>query len=345
MLQEVPSGFSLDMLAQPAALTTLATSALPDLPADLSRFVRIIFTGMGSSDYATIPLELRLAERGLPVWRLQTSRLLDTPGMLSDNTLLWITSQSGRSGEVVALLERLPRDRRITIVATTNDPDSPIAQAAAHVLRLHSGTEATVSCKSYLNTLAVLHRAGTRLCGESDARALDDIHRLAEALPERLARPSPVIRRLAETLQDHPGRRFALVGAGADATTALTGALILKEAAKVPAEGYVGGAFRHGPMELAGPDLAILLFGSGSYDADASLAQLSRDLAGTGSSVVSVGPTPLPDAEHVPVTASSTLGRLAEAMVVIQQLSIELAHGSGIVPGAFRFGQKITAQL
>ena len=46
---------------------------------DLTRFDRIILTGMGSSDFMTIPLELHLARRGLPVWRLQTSRLLEMP--------------------------------------------------------------------------------------------------------------------------------------------------------------------------------------------------------------------------------------------------------------------------
>ncbi len=122
------------MLDQPAVLATLAAAPAPDLPVDLTLFSRIVLTGMGSSDYATIPLELLLCGRGLPVWRLQTSRLLDTPEMLVDGTLLWITSQSGRSGEVVALLERISSDRRVTIVATTNDTESPIALAADHVL-------------------------------------------------------------------------------------------------------------------------------------------------------------------------------------------------------------------
>ncbi|MEU9796212.1 hypothetical protein AB0E27_37545 [Streptomyces sparsogenes] len=54
--------------------------------------------------------------------------------------------------------------------------------------------------------------------------------------------------------------RFSCVGTGADAATALTGALIAKEAGSVAAEGYAGGAFRHGPLELCGsrPDRAAL---------------------------------------------------------------------------------------
>ena len=344
MSSQDPSGFAADMLDQPAALAVLAVPPAPDLPVDLTRFSRIVLTGMGSSDYATIPLELLLCGRGLPVWRLQTSRLLDTPEMLVDGTLLWITSQSGRSGEVVALLERIPSDRRVTIVATTNDIESPIALAADHVLPLRSGPEATVSCKSYLNTLAILHRAAATLLGGSDPAAVRDILATAETLPARLASPPAAIRALAESLQSHPDRRLALVGGGPDAATALTGALILKEAAKVPAEGYVGGAFRHGPMELAGPGLGVLLFGSGDAGSDASLARLARDLAGTGTSVVGVGPDAFGDAAHVE-TARSSFGRLAEAMVAVQQLSVAVAQADGIEPGAFRIGRKVTAEL
>ena len=124
----------------------------------------------------------------------------------------------------------------------------------------------------------------------------------------------------------------------------MTGALILKEAAKVAAEGYVGGAFRHGPMELAGPGLTVLMFGTGSPD-DTTLRQLAKDLAQTGSVVVMVGPAGYEGAEHRAVPASSAFGRLAHAMAVVQRLSVELARQSGLAPGEFRFGQKITAQV
>jgi len=32
-------------------------------------------------------------------------------------------------------------------------------------------------------------------------------------------------------------------------------------------------------------------------------------------------------------------------MLVVQQLSVGLARETGLIPGEFRFGQKITAQL
>jgi glucosamine--fructose-6-phosphate aminotransferase (isomerizing) len=339
-------GFEQDIFDQPAALERLAAMPLPPGIAalDFTLFDRIILTGMGSSDFVTIPLELYLARRGLPVWRLQTSRLLEMPQLITPKTLLWITSQSGRSGEGVALLERLPAGRRGTAMAMTNDPESPLALGASHVIRLHSGSEATVSSKSYLNGLAALHRVLGSWDKRQDHAVIAEILSTADSLRAAIAAPAPAATALAARALAAPNPRFALIGAGSDATTALTGALILKEAAKVAAEGYVGGAFRHGPMELAGPGMTALLFGTGADD-DVTLRQLALDLAKTGSLVVAVSPKPYEGAEHIAVPGGSDFGRLAHAMLVVQQLSVGLARGAGLVPGEFRFGQKITAQL
>jgi glucosamine--fructose-6-phosphate aminotransferase (isomerizing) len=339
------SGFERDILDQPAALVAYAAQPLPPGIAELDvrAFERIIMTGMGSSDYLTLGLELLLARRCLPVWRIQTSHLLQAPEWITPETLLWITSQSGRSGEVVALLERLAAHRPRAIVAVTNDPASPLGRAADHCILLHSGAEATVSSKSYLNSLGVFHRIAAMVEGRDDATAAGELHDLAATLRPATANAPAAVQRLVTQALASPNPRFALVGSGEDATTALTGALIMKEAAKVAAEGYLGGAFRHGPLELAGPGLTALLFGS--EQEDITLSVLARDLAATGSTVVSIGPLALDGAEHIPVSAGPAVSRLAHAMVFLQHLSVALARAGGYVPGAFRYGKKITAQV
>ena len=340
------SGYERDMLDQPAALEAYASQPLPSAIAslDLSRFSRIILTGMGSSDYATIPFELTLARLGLPVWRVQTGRLLEMPQLIVPRTLLWMTSQSGRSGETVALIDQLPDRETLTLIATTNDPTSPLAKAADHLLLLQSGSEATVSSKSYLNTLAGFYRVGAAVTGHDDAGIVGDIRRVAASLDQRLAVRAATAEELAARTLAGPRPRLALVGAGSDAATAMTGALILKEASKVAAEGYVGGEFRHGPMETVGSGATVLLFGSGTAD-DVTLTKLAADLIGTGTLVVSVAPQAYPGTQHIPVPNANKLERLAHAMVFIQQLSLGLARGSGLVPGKFLYGRKITSQV
>lgn len=343
MTIETSSGFEQDIAGQPQALQAFAATELPReiTSINFTSFDRIILTGMGSSDYVTIPLELEFARAGLPIWRIQTNRLLEMPQLITRQSLLWITSQSGRSGEVIALLESLGAPRRPTIVATTNDRSSPLALGADSVIALHCGTENTVSCKSYLNSLAAIHRLVAVFREKAEALARDEILNTARALEVALRSPATDAQTVASDSLTCNNPRFALVGTGADGATALTGALIMKEAAKVAAEGYIGGEFRHGPMELAGAGLTTLLFGSGP---DETLERLAVELAQSGSNVLAISPVPYAGARHIAVPAEE-FGRLAQSMIFIQRLSVALAKARGLTPGEFRFGKKITAQL
>ena len=122
------SSYELDLSHQADALEFAASKPLNREFAalDLSKYERIIITGMGSSDSVSIPFEYALLRQGLPVWRIQTSRLLDTPEVIAGRTLLWITSQSGRSGEAIALLSKIPSRQNVTVVAIKNDAESPL---------------------------------------------------------------------------------------------------------------------------------------------------------------------------------------------------------------------------
>lgn len=333
------------MAEEADGLLRFADTRLPDGLAglDLRGYDRIVLTGMGGSDHGTIPFELRLARAGLPVWRVMAGRLLETLELVTAGTLLVVTSQSGRSGEIVALLERLER-RPKAILAVTDDAASPLAAAADHVVLLVSGREATVATKSYANTLAAFHRLAGLLLEGRDGPAVDDIRAAAGSLQRHIDRGTPAVDALVARMPAGAAPRLALIGAGPDTATALAGAMVLKEAAKVAAEGYAGGAFRHGPLELAGPGLTALLFGRGSPE-EVSPNALARDLATTGSAVVTVGPAAYAGSGLVAVAGTTELERLLHGMYVVQRLSVGMARAAGLVPGAFLYGQKITAQL
>ena len=153
---------------------------------------------------------------------------------------------------------------------------SPLATAADLVIALHSGDEATVSTKSYLNSLAAHDLLAATLTGTVP----DDVRAVAKVAGEFTG--AGELEPLAAGLiaADHP--RLAYIGFGDYAATALYAGLITKEGAKVAAEGYIGGQFRHGPLELAGPGLVAVLFGSDDPDANASLQRLGADLAQAG---------------------------------------------------------------
>ncbi|WP_267419593.1 MULTISPECIES: SIS domain-containing protein [unclassified Curtobacterium] len=336
-----------DITEQPAALRRQADAPLPAAlrDVDLRDHDRIVLTGMGSSDYAAVPIERALAAAGLPVVRIDAGQLLDVPQRVTNRTLLWATSQSGRSGEVAALADQLTGSCRPALtIATTDDTTSPLAGMADIVLELHSGPEATVSTKSYLNTLAAQHRALALMTGGSVEAVDEEVRRIADDVAALLD-AWPVPDALAEQAWNAPRARFAYIGIGDDAATALTGALITKESSKVPVEGFVGGAFRHGPYELAGPGLTAVLFGPGGAE-DPFLPGLARDLVRSGSTVLTVGPRAYDGTELLATPdRDSALARLAVGSVRTQLLTLAFAKATGEVAGRFRFGQKVTAAL
>ena len=153
-----------NILEQPAALQRWLDStdsvdyaAFQHIRAQLSsgKFQRVILTGMGSSYHASHSILLPLLNQGIPALLLETSELLHyAPTLCAPGSLLVVVSQSGRSAEVVRLLEQVQPGT--TVIGVTNTADSPLARHAQVLLHLHAGDEFSVSCKTYLNTLAAL---------------------------------------------------------------------------------------------------------------------------------------------------------------------------------------------
>jgi len=338
------SPYELDINDQIAALDAqLAYSLPPQLSAlDLGSYERIVLAGMGSSDYTALPIERDLLARGYPVWRIDAGRLLDFPQLITGRTLLWVTSQSGMSGEVVSLLAQLTGERRPkTLIGVTNDADSALAKASDILVELKSGSEATVSSKSYINTLVAQYRIALALRGESDAPLLAALKAFREPMARVIA-DRAAVQQLVDQTFDNPASRLALVGMGADGATAMTGALILKEACKVMAEGYLGGEFRHGPLETSGPGMLALLIGDGS---DSTLQVLAEDLKANGTAVVTLGPRAYAGGQLLASDGQHELVRLISGILYVQHFTVCIARARGLVPGQFLYGKKITVTL
>lgn len=335
------SPFEIDIENQADALRAFASAPSPDLRTVLDRgHDRIVLTGMGSSHFAALPTWRALTEAGHPAWWVDSGQLLDTPSLVTPETLLIATSQSGASGEIAALFDPVvsPVSPR-SVVAITNDPVSPLARSADAVIALYSGTEATVSTKSYLNTLA----AHQRLVAAITDRRADDVDDTAN-LVETFQAPD-VLADLATAHAAAADARLAFIGNRDHASTALYAGLITKEAAKVAAEGFIGGQFRHGPLELAGHGLTAVLFGCYEEDENRSLRHLAAELVDAGSAVLLVGDVQVTGAHTVFLRQASHLAGLACGSVVAQHLAVQVARARGIEPGAFSFGQKITTAL
>jgi glucosamine--fructose-6-phosphate aminotransferase (isomerizing) len=333
------SAYLSDILGQPQALQSALDGFDVDPLARIAErlrageFDRIILTGMGASYYAAYPAWLILAAEGLPAWCLDTSELLDSARpLVTPNTLLWIVSQSGKSPEAQAVLAGLA-DNPSRLILTTNNLTSPLAQQAGLVVPLHTGEEDGVATRTYVNTLAVTQLAALALTGQDLAVARRAIHEAGQAIERYLEHWEQTVVSLAALLP-RPDRILA-IGRGASLAAACDGALVLKEAARVNAEGLSTGLFRHGPLELADPRLAVLVLEGppGTAPLDRRLAQVITDC---GARVVWLSPTSDPILPTLPMPAGQGPGRPIAEILSFQLLSIYLARLGGFEPGAMR---------
>jgi glutamine---fructose-6-phosphate transaminase (isomerizing) len=129
----------------------------------------IVLVARGSSDHAAVYGRYVLeAACGLPVARAAPSlhTLYGAPAHY-DGYLAVATSQSGRTPEIVTVLERM-QQHGAAGVAVTNDAASPLALAADAVVELDAGEERAVpATKTFTAQVVLLYLLALR-CGLRD---------------------------------------------------------------------------------------------------------------------------------------------------------------------------------
>jgi glucosamine--fructose-6-phosphate aminotransferase (isomerizing) len=123
------------------------------------------------------------------------------------------------------------------------------------------------------------------------------------------------------------------------------GSLVLKEAARIPAEALESAQFRHGPLELAGPALAagVIATEPATEDLDRAFA---AELAAAGASVLVVGrdERPVPGADTVALGALHRGLAPAVAAVPFQLVAWRAAVDRGRPPGMLGIATKVTTR-
>ena len=342
-LGKFPDRFMAEIAGQPDALRRAGAAA-----ADQARAIaavrasgHIVFTGMGSSYDACYPAVTALGAAGVAATMIDAAELLHfrLPA-ISANTLVVCVSQSGRSAETVRVAERLSaRAERPAIVAVTNGSDSPLGRLADVALDTRAGEEHGPSTMTFAATLVVLDA----VAGALGASSRDGSAEAARAA-ERLLIDAEA---LAETLADWLGGRpvLILLARGGARAAAEMGALTLKEAARFPAESLQAAQFRHGPLELAGPQMAAIVMAT-SPTTRALDVGMADELRRAGAAVLVVGPDGAAPAGTPTVVLDPVSDGLAPAVAVIptQLLAWSLARRRGLDPGGYSLASKVTTR-
>jgi glucosamine--fructose-6-phosphate aminotransferase (isomerizing) len=304
-------------------------------------FDRIILTGMGGSYFASYPVWLILVNAGLPAIQVDCAELIHhSRPLITKRTLLWVTSQSGRSAEIIAVLE-LVKQTGATLLATLNDLSSPLAQAGGkYIIPLHAETEKTVSTRTYINSLALGQLAALALTEGNLSQAMDDLNVTSSGLMNYLSEWEKNLQEIQKRIT--PPQSLVLLGRGPSLAAANAGALILGEASKFAAIGMQAGEFRHGPMELVSPKLTVLIF-AGPPETRELNHRLYKDLSDAGAHTFWVTtPDEANEETCIHMPRAQGIGIPLAEIVPIQMLTVHIAIANNVEPGKFFRIGKIT---
>ncbi|MFT3865659.1 MAG: SIS domain-containing protein [Solirubrobacterales bacterium] len=246
-----------EIAEQPAALAAVLARAAELAPAveAIRACRRVALVGRGSSGNAGLYAEHLLGRyTSLAVSRLRPSlqSVYARPIQL-DDAFLVATSQSGRSPDVVAVVEAATAAGRPTL-AITNDPASPLAEAAGHVFDLGVGREdAVAATKTYTASLAAFAMLAV---GLSPALEEADLAAVPDAVAAVLATQDDAAADLAARLAgaDH----LMVSGRGPNLATAAEVALKITELTGTPTGAWSPAELQHGPVAALGPEAALL---------------------------------------------------------------------------------------
>jgi glucosamine--fructose-6-phosphate aminotransferase (isomerizing) len=249
-----------EILEQPAVIRRLLAEELTNIR-QIAQAIRayqpkfILLAARGSSDNAArYGQYLFGALNRMPVALATPSlyTLYDAPPQVAGALVLAI-SQSGQSPDIVRVVEEGRRQGALT-VSITNDPHSPVAQAAAHTIQMRAGTERSVAAtKTYTASLAAIALLSAAIA--QDEACLDAIQHIPDAM-QQIVEQAPRIVRASERYRYMDA--CVVVSRGYNYATAYEIALKLKELTYILAEPYSTADFQHGPVALVAQGFPVL---------------------------------------------------------------------------------------
>jgi glucosamine--fructose-6-phosphate aminotransferase (isomerizing) len=331
-----------DVLDQPAAILRTLDALAQPLPGvrDIAnglrggRYNRLILTGMGASHAALHHLLFRITPHGHYPLLVDTAELLDdAESILSEGSVLVVVSQSGRTSEVVRLLDQVGNR---PVIAITNDAASPLARRATFAYVTAAGDEHSVICKTYVSALAAMVLMTDDLVGRPRDADLELLRAGAGLMRAYLEQWSEKAIALAEFLGG--ARSLVVVGRGHSLCSSEAGAMILREASRIHAESVSGAQFRHGHMEMINSGAAVLIF-RGHGQAVAHQERLAKEITQHGGRVLRIGETSDPGPASLPAVNDQLLPFLE--ILPVQLASIGLAWRDRLEPGLFSAHPKV----
>jgi glucosamine--fructose-6-phosphate aminotransferase (isomerizing) len=231
-------------------------------PQDLRDVDRIVLVGCGSAYHAAMAGEHlieTLARIPTEVEIASEFRYRNVP--MDKNTLVFVISQSGETIDTLGALREAKR-KGFRVLGIVNAVGSTIARESDGGTYMHSGPEIGVAAtKSFTSQYTVLTLLALLLGRMRDLSVGDgqEILREIRALPDKVRevlKQDGRIREIALKYADAPGMLY--LGRQFNYSTALEGALKMKEISYIFASGHASAELKHGVIALVSEELPSL---------------------------------------------------------------------------------------
>ena len=245
-----------------------ARDRVQEVAAAVRRSEGLLLLGMGASHGLNRAVEPLFRTLGIDAVAVPLSEQLDHPLSTAGRSVI-VTSQSGESAEVVRWLHQ--SSPQTDSFGLTLDPGSTLARALPSLIGVggvETGFAATrslyVGVALFGAVLGALGADTSGLLATIDSSDDPDITQAADLLGgvRSIVTSGRQLRGLAETL-----------------------ALGFAELARLPCFALEGGQFRHGPMEMLGPDLGAIFFRGADATGDHVLG-LAEAVAAAGAKTI-----------------------------------------------------------
>jgi fructoselysine-6-P-deglycase FrlB-like protein len=278
--------------------------------ASLKRTGKLLLLGMGASHAVGRAVEPLYRAHGIEAIALPLSEQLGEPLPLADRTVL-VTSQSGESAEVVRWFKEAGSAG--DVFGLTLEAESFLGRATQCLVGAGGAEHAFAATRSLTVSFA-LHLAVLAALGDDPAdaiRALDE-PQAVDIGPELAA-----LEGVATIVTS--GRRLQGL---AEAL-----ALGLTELSRLPCYALEGGQLRHGPMEMLGPKVGVVLFRGDDPTGDL-VASLAAAVVEAGSPTIvfdASGAAPVKGVVTLALRQATGLAAIFAMLPVAQRLMLAFA--------------------
>ncbi|WP_442199998.1 SIS domain-containing protein [Rhizobium sp. RAF56] len=271
----------------------------------------ILLLGMGGSHAVNRAVEPLYRAVGIEAIAVPLSEQLCQPLPIDDRTVL-ITSQSGESAEVLRWFQENDGGTQHTF-GLTLEGSSSLAKTAPSLVGA-GGTELAFAATRSLTVSFALHLAILAALGNDPTAALAALQK--------------------ETTKDNAPALAAFANVSAVVTSGrrLQGlaealALGLTELSRRPCFSLEGGQLRHGPMEMLGPEIGVVLF-RGQDHTSALVTAMAVSAVETGSPVIifdSSGEAAVAGATTIPFEPAADMAAIFAMLPVAQRFMVAFA--------------------